>query len=57
MLANEYKKIDAKQAAQIFEIVNLLDSDNIRCWLIYGEGMAAAAKAYAAKEMLTQIAQ
>lgn len=57
MLTNEYKKIDAKQAAQIFEIVNLLDSDNIRCWLIYGEGMAAAAKAYAAKEMLTQITQ
>lgn len=47
-----YNKIDVRQAAQIFEIVNLLDDDNIRCWLMYGEGMAAAAKAYAAKAML-----
>lgn len=50
-------KIDIKQAAQIFEIVNLLDDDNIRCWLMYGEGMAAAAKAYAAKALLTNIKQ
>lgn len=47
-----YNKINVKQASQIFEIVNLLDDDNIRCWLMYGEGMAAAAKAYAAKAML-----
>jgi hypothetical protein len=52
-----YNKIDIKQAAQIFEIVNLLDDDNVRCWLMYGEGMAAAAKAYAAKAMLTNIKQ
>ena len=57
MLTSEYKKIDAKQASKIFEIVNLLDSGNVRCWLTYGEGMAAAAKFYASKEMLTQIAQ
>ena len=47
-----YNKINVKQASQIFEIVNLLDEDNVRCWLMYGEGMAAAAKAYAAKAML-----
>lgn len=47
-----YNKIDVRQAAQIFEIVNLLDEDNVRCWLMYGEGMAAAAKAYAAKALL-----
>lgn len=52
-----YNKIDVRQAAQIFEIVNLLDEDNVRCWLMYGEGMAAAAKAYAAKAMLTNIKQ
>lgn len=52
-----YNKIDIRLAAQIFEIVNLLDDDNIRCWLMYGEGMAAAAKAYAAKALLTNIKQ
>ena len=52
-----HNKIDIRQAAQIFEIVNLLDEDNVRCWLMYGEGMAAAAKAYAAKALLTNIKQ
>lgn len=51
-MTTTYNKINAKQAAQIFEIVNLLDEDNVRCWLMYGEGMAAAAKAYAAKALL-----
>ena len=52
-----YNKIDIRQAVQIFEIVNLLDDDNIRGWLMSGEGMAAAAKAYAAKALLTNIKQ
>lgn len=56
-MTTTYNKINVKQAAQIFEIVNLLDDDNIRCWLMYGEGMAAAAKAYAAKAMLSHVAQ
>ena len=52
-----YNKIDIRQAAQIFEIVNLLDEENVRCWMMYGESMAADDKAYAAKALLTNIKQ
>lgn len=57
MLANDYKKINAEQARQIFDVLNLLDREHLLRWLAYGEGMAMAVRDYRAAELIEHFAQ